>query len=280
MEIIIAKTAGFCFGVKRAVDLAFNTTSEKPTFTLGPIIHNDSVVNKLKRKGISPIETIGDNEVDTLIIRSHGVALDVYEEAKQKNIQLVDATCPYVTKIHKLVQKYFNQGYKILLVGNATHPEIIGINGWGNNECVIIQDVQDEKLASLNQSEKYLVVSQTTYKKQVVDEIINDLTAKGYTFEYINTICNATKERQDEALEIAKQVDGMIVVGSSYSSNTQKLYEICKKECANTHCIPNVEALGLELFKDCEKIGITAGASAPSDIIEEIIQAVQKLGEG
>ncbi|MGL6173301.1 MAG: 4-hydroxy-3-methylbut-2-enyl diphosphate reductase [Cellulosilyticaceae bacterium] len=279
MEIIIAKTAGFCFGVKRAVDLAFNTTSEKPTFTLGPIIHNDSVVNKLKNKGISPIETIGDNEVDTLIIRSHGVALDVYEEAKQKNIQIVDATCPYVTKIHKLVQKYFNQGYKILLVGNDTHPEIIGINGWGNNECVIIQDVQDEKLVSLDPNEKYLVVSQTTYKKQVVEEIINHLTAKGYTYEYINTICNATKERQDEALEIAKQVEGMIVVGSSYSSNTQKLYEICKKECPNTHCIPNVETLELEFFKDCKKIGITAGASAPSDIIEEIIQAVQKLGE-
>ncbi|MEG0151802.1 MAG: 4-hydroxy-3-methylbut-2-enyl diphosphate reductase [Cellulosilyticaceae bacterium] len=277
MEIIIAKTAGFCFGVERAVDLAFNTESIKPTFTLGPIIHNDSVVEKLKSKGIIPIETIEDREIDTLIIRSHGVALEVYEQAKEKDIYVIDATCPYVTKIHKLVQKYYEKGYKVIVVGNATHPEIIGINGWANNECMIIKDKDDTKFLELNKNEKYLVVSQTTYKKQIVDEIISALTSGEYVFEYINTICSATTERQEEALEVAKQVDCMIVVGSSYSSNTQKLYEICKKECEKTYCIANSSELDKQIFKGCSKVGLTAGASTPSDVINEIVEAIQSI---
>lgn len=277
MDIIVAKTAGFCFGVKRAVDLAFTTKSDKPTYTLGPIIHNDSVVNQLKEKGISPIESLEGKEIDTLIIRSHGVAPEVYNQAETKEIHLLDATCPYVKKIHKLVEKYSKEGFGVIVIGDKDHPEIVGINGWGNNECIIIKDIEDEKIKQLDQNKDYLVVSQTTYKKRIVDDILEYFNEHNYHYKYINTICNATTERQDEALQIAAQVDCMLVIGSSYSSNTQKLYEICQKECPNTYCIATKAELEASMFEGCKVIGITAGASAPSNIIEEVIQTVREL---
>lgn len=276
-EIIIAETAGFCFGVKRAVQLAFDTEVVNPTYTFGPIIHNDSVINRLANKGIVAIDTMGDKAINTLIIRAHGVGKHIYDEAKEKKIQLVDATCPYVTKIHKLVRQYQEKGYGIIVVGDKNHPEIIGINGWANNSCIILKDVGEATHLQLDQTVPYLLVSQTTYKKEVVENIVSRLKEQAIELTYIPTICSATKERQEEASFIAKQVDTMIVIGSAFSSNTQKLYEICKKECANTHCILDESYLEEGMFKESQKIGITAGASTPSDIIESVIKEVGRL---
>ncbi|MGL4345521.1 MAG: 4-hydroxy-3-methylbut-2-enyl diphosphate reductase [Cellulosilyticaceae bacterium] len=275
MKVIIAKTAGFCFGVKRAVKLAFTTDSTKPTYTLGPIIHNDTVIADLKAKGIAPIEHVDDMPMETLIIRAHGVTPEVYQKAKERSIKIVDATCPYVTKIHKLVARYMKDGYEIILVGDANHPEIIGINGWADHSCHIAKDLDDVKEWALDHQKKYLLVSQTTYKKAVVDDIIDYFFEKAYDVTSINTICSATEERQTEAAEIATQVDVMIVLGSQYSSNTQKLFEICQRGCKRTFCIATVEELNVQMVEGASVVGVTAGASTPDNVITEVVTKLE-----
>lgn len=276
MEIFIAKTAGFCFGVKRAVDLAFEHADEANTYTYGPIIHNEVVTGQLEQKGVYAIEQLPNKPVNQLIIRSHGVSPDIYETSKARQINVIDATCPYVKKIHRYVEKYYKQGYHILVAGNRNHPEIQGINGWANNECFIASDVAELKTMSLPEG-KYLFVAQTTYKKQVVEEMKAYLTEQGIAFEYMHTICNATKERQEEATELASQVDCMLILGSPKSANTNKLYEISKQVCPNSYCIQGASELSKTFFEGCQKVGITAGASTPQSVIEEVVAYINQL---
>ncbi len=273
-EIIVAKTAGFCFGVKRAVQLAFDTTPQDGTYTLGAIIHNDVVIKRLEDKGICAIDTIQEAPVQKLIIRAHGVGKAIYDASKEKDITLIDATCPYVRKIHRLVAKHSQEGYHIIVVGDANHPEIIGINGWADNACIILKNAQEVTDYVFDEQAKYLLVSQTTYKKEVVLETYEALKAKGISVAYIPTICDATSERQEEAALIASDVDVMFVIGSAFSSNTQKLYEICSNHCSKTQCILDVTQIDKSLLKDAKKIGITAGASTPGDIIEAVINTL------
>ncbi|OON93825.1 MAG: 4-hydroxy-3-methylbut-2-enyl diphosphate reductase [Epulopiscium sp. Nele67-Bin001] len=274
MVIKIAESAGFCFGVERAVDLAYKREGQRNTYTLGPIIHNEIVINDLASKGISPIETISD-DIEHLIIRSHGVTPTIYKQAQDNNINIIDATCPYVKKIHRLVAKHYSEGDSIIIIGDEKHPEIIGINGWGNNECIIVQDVNDAKLLTMNLNKSYFIVAQTTYKQEVVDKILDVLRKNLYKFKYVSTICDATSKRQQEAREIASQVDLMIVIGSNLSSNTQKLYEVCKQVCDNAFCIQNVNELDNIQITNKQKIGVTAGASTPASIIKEIVEKIE-----
>ncbi|MBQ1274582.1 MAG: 4-hydroxy-3-methylbut-2-enyl diphosphate reductase [Cellulosilyticum sp.] len=276
MKVIIAKTAGFCFGVKRAVEMAFSNADEKNTYTYGPIIHNEVVTGELEKKGVYAIDHMEGHQIDKLIIRSHGVSPQVYEQGKKENISIVDATCPYVKKIHHYVEKYNANGYHIIIAGNAMHPEIQGINGWANEKCYIAKDVEELKQIDLPEG-KFLLVAQTTYKKEVVDAMKAFLEEKGVEFEYINTICNATKERQEEAVELAKQVDCMLVLGSPKSANTKKLFEISKEHCDKSYCVQGADQLQKDMFSGCECIGITAGASTPESVIEEVIQYINEL---
>lgn len=279
MKILIAKTAGFCFGVERAVNMAFSHGNEPATYTYGPIIHNEVVTGKLAAEGIEVIndlEKVEHDEVKKLIIRSHGVSPKVYEKAKAHQVEVVDATCPYVKKIHRYVEKYHKAGYHILIAGNSEHPEIQGINGWGEEQCFIAKDVSQLRQMTLPEG-KYLFVAQTTYKKPIVDEMQAYLKEKGIDFEYIHTICNATKERQEEAIELAKQVDCMIVLGSPSSANTKKLYEIASCNCERSFCLSGAVELSEEMFRDCETVGITAGASTPQSVIEEVVMWIQQL---
>lgn len=275
MEIILAKTAGFCFGVKRAVDMAFKEETEK-TYTFGPIIHNEVVTGELAQKGIHIAEEIEGLDAKKLIIRSHGVSPDVYEKSEAQGIDIVDATCPYVKKIHRIVAKYAKEGYGIIIAGNSAHPEIQGISGWAG-QCTILKDASEVSKNTWDLDKEYLLVAQTTYKKAVVDEIIKELTAQNITFEFNNTICSATKERQDEVAEIAKQVDCMLILGSKQSSNTAKLYEISKIYQTNSFCISSEEELTAEMVKDCTKVGITAGASTPHSVIESVIEKLKLM---
>lgn len=277
MKIILAKSAGFCFGVQRAVDMAFKTDESKKTYTLGHIIHNETVINQLKHKGIESVEDLEGTSMEKVIIRAHGVPEAIYTKAKEKSIGIIDATCPYVTKIHKLVSKYEKDGYHIIVIGDAKHPEIIGINGWTQKGCIIYKNKDEIDLGKLDPQEKYLIVSQTTYKKEVVDEVIAYLEKAGYAITFINTICNATSERQEEAMEIAKDVEGMLVLGSKLSSNTQKLFEICKQYCVDTYCIENLQDFKAEWFKGKACIGVTAGASTPDSVIKEVLEALKEL---
>ena len=282
MEVILAKSAGFCFGVERAVDMVYQQVEEGKgrIYTYGPIIHNEELVNDLAQKGVKVIERredLKDCKDGTVILRSHGIGKDVYDLLEQEKIRYVDATCPFVLKIHRLVEKYSKEDYHVVIIGNSTHPEVQGIKGWSSKpeETTVISTREEAGKFSLEKQKKICVVSQTTFNNKKFKELVEIINEKGYDIIVLNTICNATQERQAEAKEIAGQVDAMIVIGGKISSNTQKLFEICKKECENTCYIQTLEDLDLSKLQSINSLGITAGASTPNKIIEEVQKNVR-----
>lgn len=272
---MIAKTAGFCFGVKKAVEKVYEQieVSDKPIYTFGPIIHNEEVVKDLESKGVKVINTVEELEAlreATLIIRSHGVSKKIYDIVEKNELNLVDATCPFVKRIHNIVFKESREGKKVVIIGNKNHPEVEGIVGWVNGTAYVINCEEDIKNLSFQTKEKVCIVSQTTFNYNKFKYLVEIISKKGYDINCLNTICNATHERQIEAKKIASQVDAMIVIGGRNSSNTQKLYEICKEQCDNTFYIQTVNDLDLCKLNAIKSIGITAGASTPKKIIEEV----------
>lgn len=280
MEVTVAKSAGFCFGVKRAVDLVCKEAEKGGrVYTLGPIIHNEQVVEDLKKRGVLPINILSDlkNETEaSVVIRSHGVTREVYEELQGMSLNIVDATCPFVKKIHTIVSEKEAEGYQILIVGNASHPEVEGIRGWCRGEPVVLETPGEALKYSGNAGKKHCIVAQTTYNYKKFKDIVDILVKKSYDIHVMNTICNATEERQIEAGTIARRSDAMIVIGGKHSSNTQKLYEICKAECENTYFIQTLDDLDLSLFQSFRSVGITAGASTPNNIIKEVQSYVRE----
>lgn len=273
MEIILAKTAGFCFGVQRAIDIVNdNLFKDYKIYTKGPIIHNENVVNDLKNKGVEVINELCEikDENSKLIIRTHGVSKKVYDELNEKNIDYIDATCPFVKKIHRIVLDSINEGYQIVIVGDKNHPEVLGINGWCDNSAVIIENI-DEAKKMLKPNNKYCIVAQTTINIEVWQEILNFVKNNFTDAKIFDTICSTTNDRQKEAEEIARVVDIMLVIGGKESSNTKKLAQVCKKYCNNTYHIEDDKGLLNISFSKNQKIGITAGASTPASIIKEVI---------
>lgn len=277
-KVILAENAGFCFGVKRAVDEAIKTQREynKKIYTLGPLIHNNDVVKYLEDNDIYAIDINNIDELnkgDVILIRSHGVSKEVFDTLTNKGLIVINATCPFVTNIQKKVNKYSNEGYKIVILGDKKHPEVVGINGWCNNEAIVTKDGNVNE----NLPNKVCVVSQTTEKEENWNVTINNLSKKTIELQQFNTICAATEERQSSVLELSKSVDFMIVVGGKNSSNTTKLYEIAKENCKNTIHIENAKELLPSLIEDksIDKIGITAGASTPDWIIKEVIEVME-----
>lgn len=274
MEITVAKSAGFCFGVKRAIDKAYELAGKENVYTFGPLIHNEEVVNDLKSRGIKVIESEEElynlSTKDTVIIRSHGVEKRIYNIIDSTGANIVDATCPFVLKIHKIVERESKAGKNIIIVGNEGHPEVLGIKGWCDSEVTVVDTVQKAQEISFAQGTEVCVVSQTTFNYKKFEDIVEIISKKGYNSNICNTICNATEERQTEARDIARNVDAMIVIGGKSSSNTQKLYEICKYECENTTYIQTIENLDMSSLRGAKHIGITAGASTPNNIIQEV----------
>ena len=289
MKVKVAETAGFCFGVKRAVDKVYELidTEQKPIFTLGPIIHNEGVVADLEARGVHVItEADLDSPDDTLqngtvVIRSHGVGKPIYDKLKEKNISYVDVTCPFVLKIHRIVEKESLAGNHIIIIGDKDHPEVQGICGWCQGPYTVIKSAEDAEEFSISPDKEVCVVAQTTFNYNKFQELVEILRKKSYDnnvlniLNILNTICNATEERQKEAKNIAGEVDTMLVVGGRHSSNTQKLFEICKKECGNTYYIQTPVDLDSEMFQCSSYVGITAGASTPKKIIEEVQEHVR-----
>ena len=280
MEVRTAKSAGFCFGVKRAVDKAYELAEhkEKAIYTLGPIIHNEEVIADLEKKGVfvaeSP-EQIPDPKNSIVVIRSHGVGKAVYEQLKQLGIAYVDVTCPFVLKIHKIVERESEKGSQIVIMGNKNHPEVQGICGWCHTPAVVIETRQEAEEFQLKSDQKICIVSQTTFNYNKFQDLVEILEKKRYDRIVLNTICSATEERQLEARQIACEADTMIVIGGRHSSNTQKLYEICRKECKNTYYIQTLVDLDTRPFQCIGCVGITAGASTPNNIIEEVHKHVR-----
>ena len=273
MEVILAKTAGFCFGVKRAVDTVYEQTGKGNVYTYGPIIHNEEVVKDLESKGVKVLNSVAELKAldkGTVVIRSHGVDRDIYDIINEKKLELVDATCPFVKKIHNIVDKDSSAGRQIIIIGSKEHPEVQGICGWCNSVPIVLESIDDAMIFTNDNNADLSIVAQTTFNHNNFNKIVEIFEKKGYNITVYNTICNATEERQKEAAHIATQVDAMIVIGGRNSSNTQKLYDISKKECANTYYIQTLDDLDLATFESVDRVGITAGASTPNQIIKEV----------
>ena len=275
MKVTVAKTAGFCFGVKRAMEKVYEQIekSEKPIYTYGPIIHNEEVVKELREKGVRVAET--EEELKKLsgcvvIIRSHGVGKHIYDILNSNGAEIVDATCPYVKKIHKIVDEQCREGRRVIIVGYESHPEVQGIKGWGNSDTKVIESLSDFENLGLEPGSRFSIVAQTTFNYNKFQDLVEKISEKRYDIFVLNTICNATQERQVEAKRIASQVDVMLVIGGKHSSNTQKLYEICQRECKKTYYIQTLDDLNPECISSACNVGITAGASTPNNIIEEV----------
>ena len=271
MEIILAKSAGFCFGVKRAIDIATDVAknSSMDIYTLGPLIHNDQVVNNLKEIGVNEInEIFSIPQNSEVIIRTHGVSRKTYDELRNRNIEYIDATCPFVKKIHRIVYEYYNKGYKIIIVGDTEHPEVMGINGWCMDSAIIVNS--PEQFSEIPLTNEVCLVAQTTFSLEMWEKIKK--IAKNSCKEVLifDTICSATEERQNEAKIIASKVEAMLVIGGRHSSNTKKLVDICRAVCPETYHIETLSELPPAVLHKCI-IGVTAGASTPEWIIKEVI---------
>lgn len=280
MKVILADKAGFCFGVKRAVDEAIKVKKDfnKKIYTLGPLIHNNDVVEFLEENDIFSIELENAKELkagDVIIIRSHGVSHETFEVLEQMGLHIINATCPYVSNIQLKVKEFYEKGYSIVIVGDKHHPEVVGINGWCNNTAIIAKN--KEELKQLPR--KVCIVSQTTEKQENWENVLEHILKNCKEIMAINTICNATEARQKSVEELSKQVDMMVVLGGYNSSNTTKLYEICKRNCINTIHVENWNQIPKEYFlsKNINTIGVTAGASTPDWIIKEAISKMNEL---
>ena len=274
MEVRLAQCAGFCFGVKRAVDQVYELVKTgKAIYTYGPIVHNEAVVRDLEKKGVRVIESREELEAlssGCVVIRAHGVPRSIYELLERKKLEYVDATCPFVKRIHRIVERESAEGRHIIVIGNAGHPEVEGIVGWCSGPVTVLESPEEALSYTPPKGEKICLVSQTTFNYNKFQHIVAIFQKKGYNDSVVNTICNATEERQRSAKALAAEADVMIVIGGKHSSNSRKLYEICSGVCANTYFIQTLDDLHLDLPKAVRLVGITAGASTPNKLIEEV----------
>ena len=274
MKIVVANDIGFCFGVRRAIEAAQSAAQKNGSVkTLGELIHNDFVLDELRVQGIvSVTEPEAVQQGETIVIRSHGVGADVYKRCENRNV--VDATCPFVEKIHDIVKEYSKLGYKIAIAGKPDHPEVIGINGWCDGDALFVQSVED--VQALDVYDKVCLVAQTTFPYELFDKIVQVLK-KTDDIKVFHTICPTTLKRQTEAQNLSKICTKMVVVGDKNSSNTRKLYEVCKKWCKDTQSVSNHNELSLEKIQSDDIIGVVAGASTPDRIIREVITRMSEL---
>lgn len=278
MKVIIAKRAGFCFGVKRATQMAFEAAGkDNKTYTLGPIIHSPQVVQKLEEMGVKVVKDLDKTDSGTIIIRSHGVLASEMDEAVQKQLEIVDATCPFVKKAQEHVKSLSEAGYGVVVVGDADHPEVQGIVSYGGDKVFVVGS--GEEVKSLPKMNKIGVVAQTTQSFENLKNVVSECLLRGGEIRVFNTICDATAVRQEEAKELACQVDCMLVVGGFNSANTRRLAEVCVEIQPRTYHIETAAEIDPNWFKDDERIGVTAGASTPKWIIDEVVSRIEALNK-
>ncbi|MDE7254097.1 MAG: 4-hydroxy-3-methylbut-2-enyl diphosphate reductase [Acetatifactor sp.] len=296
MEVRLAECAGFCFGVKRALEMVYEQLKTgKTIYTYGPIVHNEEVVRELERQGVRVVDgeeelqglqggsfgetDTGETKVpDTacgdkpcaIIIRAHGVPRETQRVMEQCGFECIDATCPFVKHIHKIVEKAGQEGFHVVIAGDPDHPEVKGIMGWCGGPVTVLQTEEEAEKFRPMEGRKVCLVAQTTFNYNKFHSIVEIFQKKGYNDSVVDTICNATEERQRSAQALAAEADVMIVIGGKNSSNSRKLYEICSRECAHTYFIQTLDDLHLELPKAVRLVGITAGASTPNNLIEEV----------
>jgi len=274
MEVLVAKTSGFCFGVKKAIDMAYKAVegSSGPIYTLGPIIHSPQVVAELEKTGIYAKRDIGEIDEGTIIIRSHGVTSGEMREAEKKGLRIIDATCPFVKRAHDYVRLLSREGYFIVVVGEKEHPEVKAILSYGGKDMMVAGSVEDIK--DMPRKKRVGIVAQTTQTLENLQAIVGLCLKRAGELKVFNTICNATTVRQEESRKLAGMVDCMLVVGGRNSANTRRLADMCRTIQPNTYHIEVAGEMDTNWFKGAKKVGITAGASTPEWIIEEVVKAV------
>ena len=275
VKITIAKSAGFCFGVKRAIDLAQDIASKNSdVYTFGPLIHNPQEVARLEKENIKVIEDYSKIEKGVLVLRTHGIPLDIYENlSKKENIKIVDAACPFVKKAQDIIKELSKDSEQIVIVGEKKHPEVVALVSYGKGKCLVVEDKDDVK--NVKKTDIIYIVSQTTQSPKKFEEIVNEIS-KISQVKVFNTICRATFDRQSAAAKLAKEVDVMIVIGGKNSGNTTRLYQICSAITITYH-IENIDEIERDWFNDIKNIGITAGASTPDWIIEKIKRRIEEI---
>lgn len=277
MKIILAKQAGFCFGVKRATRMAFEAAENgSQTFMLGPIIHSPQVVSKLEELGAEVVNDLAELETGTIIIRSHGVTSGELEEAARKELEIVDATCPFVKKAQEHVRQLSDEGYDVVVVGDADHPEVQGIVSYARGRVHVV--ASGEEASRLPKMGKVGVVAQTTQSFEHLEAVVMQCLRRGIEIRVFHTICDATAVRQEEAKGLSQQVDCMIVIGGFNSGNTRRLAEICTEIQPATHHVETAQQLRREWFDNVERVGVTAGASTPKWLIDEIVDRIERIG--
>lgn len=282
MGIKLAKTAGFCFGVRNAIDLALKTAKSaegSTVFTFGPLIHNREVIQDLEAKGIVAVDSLDAVPDGSLVVvRAHGVGKKVQETLEEKGCTVIDATCPFVKKIHRIVEKAGEMGNRVIILGDPRHPEVEGIRGWCREEAKVYLTEEDLLADPPDPDREYTVVAQTTSNPKVVEGILSKLSEMGIRCEVEKTICSATREHQEEAVALAKEADAMVVIGSPTSSNTRKLYQLCLKENPKTFFVETKDDLTKEMacFGDKALVGVTAGASTPDFVIQGVVEALEE----
>ena len=276
MEIILSKFSGYCYGVKKAVSVADESIDKyEDIYSLGSLIHNKRAVEKLKNKGLKVIDDIEEKNKN-IIFRSHGVEKKYYDYANKNNLNVIDTTCIYVKKIHQIVEEKYKEEYEIIIVGSKKHPEVIGINSWCNYKAQFVEEIADTDKLNIDEEKSYAVVFQTTFNIEKYTKIVEILKEKIKNGEIFNTICSATKKRQDFALQLADEVDMMIVIGDTSSSNSKKLYELANEKVKSIF-IEDVAELKEVMFEGVQKLGVTAGASTPDFVIDEVIEYLKKI---
>jgi small subunit ribosomal protein S1 len=274
MKVLIAEHAGFCEGVERAYCIALEQTKAgKPVFMLGNLVHNTQVIEKFKGLGVKTVKSVAEippNSNGILLISAHGVAPNIYEEAKGKGLEIVDTTCSWVKKAQKIAKELSESGRFVVLVGDRGHPEVKGLVGWSGNKAIVVENAEDLNLLSLSPQEKVGILAQTTQSEKHFKKLVSELKKKVKDVKEFDTICGATTKRQNAAVELTKKVDLMLVIGDKMSANTKRLTELCSAAGTETHQIQTVKELDPAWLKQKQKIGITAGASTPEWVIKEI----------
>lgn len=279
LSIEVASHAGVCYGVERALKLAAHAaeSARGSVTTLGPLIHNPIVVRDLESAGVKGAQTVDEVESGTLIIRAHGVVPQVIDQARAKGLEVLDATCPYVKKVHMAAEKLVREGYQLIVVGESGHPEVEGILGHAGDAAHVVSTPHD--LDGVDLARKVGVVVQTTQTPANLAAIVSALALRTMDLRVVNTICSATQERQDSAAELASRADVMIVIGGKNSGNTRRLAEICMDRCPRTHHIEDSSEIQRTWFEGVALVGITAGASTPGAHIDAALACINRLLE-
>ncbi len=276
-EVKLTEESGFCFGVRRAIEIAKRSLKEGKSFdSLGPIIHNEHVVEELRKEGVEVVNNVEESKKKLILIRTHGVPPEIYDKAKSLGKELIDCTCPFVSNAQKWAKKFYEEGYIVVVVGKKDHPEVIGIVGHTDGNAIVVSSSKELNV-ELIRHKKVGVVAQTTSRLDMIQDVMNKLVEEASEVRFANTRCNTTQKRQEQVEKLSKEVDVMVIVGGKNSSNTRRLFEIASKNCKKAYLVSSSDELSEDWFYNINSVGVSGGASTPPEMVEEVYEKIKNL---